>query len=165
MNTRKKGKIRKLFVVLLLFLPLQYGLVGIIGELHSEPWPAFVFPGFKSVYSTGAAIEIDEHLFRIYSVDRDKIKEVRPQDLFPELPLSQIPGFMRTHFHDRTTIGNFSDEAVTWLYHHAGELSTERAGHMEIVIRKNSYIKSEAGILFDSVLYEKTIPIPRPENE
>lgn len=165
MDLKGKRKIRTLFIALCLFLPLQYGLVGIIGELHSEPWPAFVFPGFKNVYSTGSGIEIEQHYFRIYRADRESVTEVRPQDLFPELPLSQIPGFMRTHFHDSVSINTFSDEAVIWLYNLAEELRDEKAEHMEIVIRKNNYLTSEGAIIFDSILSEEFIPIPKRNHE
>lgn len=158
-------KIRTLFIVLLLFLPIQYGLVGIIGELHSEPWPAFVFPGFKNVYSTGNDVDIEQHLFRIYSNDREIVREVKPQDLFTDVPLSQVPGFMRTHFHEQPIIDSLSDEAVIWIYRLAGEISNAKLDHIEIVVRKTRYHKSEVGILFDSVLNEEFIPIPKLEHE
>lgn len=164
MDSGKKSKIGTLFIVLLLFLPLQYGYVGIVGEIHSEPWPAFLFPGFKNVYSTDHSVEIDQHLFRIH-FDDGSIKEVRPQELFPELPLSQIPGFMRTHFQDPVSIESFSDEAVNWLYRLSREYSGEDVVHLEIVIRKNRYLKSEDGMIFDSVLHDEFISIPKPENE
>ncbi len=165
MDSGKKSKIRTLFIVLLLFLPLQYGYVGIVGELYSEPWPSFVFPGFKNVYSTDNSFEIDQHLFRFYSDDSAILKEVRPQELFPELPLSQIPGFMRTHFQDSVTIENFSDEAVIWLYRLIEEYSGENVVQLEIVVRKNRFIKKLDGMTFDSVLQEEFIPISKPENE
>lgn len=165
MNTGKKSKIRTLFIVLILFLPLQYGYVGIMGEIHSEPWPAFVFPGFKNVYSTDHSVEIDQHLFRIHFNDQGSIKEVRPQELFPELPLSQISGFMRTHFQEPFSIENLSDEATNWLYRLSGEYSGGNVVHLEIVIRKNRYLKSEDGMIFDSVLHDEFIPIPKPDHE
>ncbi len=165
MDSKGKSKIRTLFIVLLLFLPLQYGLVGIIGELHSEPWPAFVFPGFKSVYSTGTGVEIEQHLFRVYSEDGEMIQEGRPQELFPDLPLSQIPGFMRTHFHDSISVEHFSEKAVEWVYQKAQEFSDGSADYLEIVIRKNRYLRSEDGLTFDCVLSEELIPIHKIEYE
>jgi len=165
MDAKGKRKIRILFIALLLFLPLQYGMVGIIGELQSEPWPAFVFPGFKSVYSTGSSVEIEQQYFRIYTEDREIKREVRPQDLFPELPLSQIPGFIRTHFLDPISVENFSDEAVLRLYQLADDLSDGNADYVEIVIRTNSYLKVEDGIRLDSVLSEESIPISKPVYE
>lgn len=165
MNPGNKSKIRTLFIVLILFLPLQYGYVGIMGVNYSEPWPAFVFPGFKNVYSTDNRVEIEQHLFRFHLEDDETIKEVRPQEIFPELPLSQIPGFMRTHFQDPETVENFSEEASIWLYRLIEEYSGEKGVHLEVVIRKNRYLKSEDGMIFDTVLHEEFIPIPKPENE
>tara|TARA_R100001143_G_scaffold63545_1_gene71659 strand:+ start:74249 stop:74746 length:498 start_codon:yes stop_codon:yes gene_type:complete len=165
MNFDKKKKIRTLFIVLLLFLPLQYGYVGIVGELYSEPWPSFLFPGFKNVYSTDDSFEIDQHLFRFYSDDLSTLKEVRPQELFPELPLSQIPGFMRTHFQEPSSIENFSNEAVLWLFNLIEKYSGENVNQIEIVLRKNRFKKGSDGMIFDSVIHEEFIAISKPENE
>lgn len=165
MDSGKKKKIRTLFIVLLLFLPLQYGYVGVVGEIYSEPWPSFIFPGFKNVYSTDNSFEIDQHLFRFYTDDPASLKEVRPQDLFPELPLSQIPGFMRTHFQDPASIENFSDEAAIWLYRLIEEYSGKNVDQLEIVIRKNRFIKRSEGMTFDSVIHEEFISISKPEND
>lgn len=165
MESGKEKKIRTLFIILLIFLPLQYGYVGIVGELHSEPWPAFVFPGFKNVYSVESRFEIDQHLFRLHFDDQITSKEVLPQNLFSELPLSQMAGFMRTHFLDATGMDHFSEEALIWLYRLSGDYSGEDVVLIEIVIRKNRYIRSNDGMAFESVLHEEYIPIPRPDNE
>lgn len=165
MDSAKKSKIRTLFIILLLFLPLQYGYVGIVGAIHSEPWPAFVFPGFKNVHSTGNSILIEEHLFKAHFVNQGSTEEVRPQELFPALPLSQIPGFMRTHFQDAEVVRNFSDEAAIWLYRLSKDYFGDEIVQLEIVRRTNRYLKSGDGITFDSVLHEEIIPIPKPENE
>lgn len=165
MDPTKKNQIRTLFIVLLLFLPLQYGYVGILGEIYSEPWPAFVFPGFKNVYSTDNTFEIDQHLFRFHLKDPATIQEVQPQELFPDLPQSQTAGFMRAHFLDPASVSNFSEEAAAWLYNLTEEYSGESIVRLEIVIRKNRYLKRDDGITFDSILFEEFIPIPNPENE
>lgn len=165
MGSGKENKIRKLFIILIVFLPIQYGYVGIVGEIQSEPWPAFVFPGFKNVYSVESSFEIEQYFFRLHFDDLITTKEVRPQELFPELPLSQMAGFVRTHFQDAVTIENLSDEAVIWLYRLSGDYSGLNVVHMEIVIRKNRYVRSEDGMIFDSVLHEEFFSISRPENE
>lgn len=165
MDSGKLSKIRTLFIVLLLFLPLQYGYVGVIGEIHSEPWPAFVFPGFKNVYSTDNHFEINQQLFRLHFDNQETTKEVLPQDLFPELPLSQIPGFMRTHFQDSVSVENLSDDASNWLYRISGEYIGENVVFLEIVNRTNRFLKSDKGMIFDSVLQEELIAIPKSENE
>ncbi len=49
--------VRRLFVAVLILLPLQYALVGVVGLRWSEPWPALVMPGFQRVYTPDALRE------------------------------------------------------------------------------------------------------------
>jgi hypothetical protein len=55
--------VRYIFIATMVFLPLQYVLVGIIGSIRSEPWPAFVFPGFKNVYHAADIITLRNPIF------------------------------------------------------------------------------------------------------
>lgn len=164
MDTVKEGRIRKLFIVALIFLPIQYAFVGIIGELESEPWPAFVFPGFKNVYSVNDSFEITHHFFNVYPAGSESAIEVRPEQMFSNLPLSQVPGFMRTHFQEPESIANFSEDAGIWLYQLAGDFLQSEPVRIEVVTRVSSYLQSERGIIFDSILDERIISIAKPEN-
>lgn len=112
MNSRR---VRLIFIGLFIFLPIQYALVGVIGDLKSEPWPAFVFPGFKNVYVYDNGYEIDHLNFEIYTEGKIQPTVLLTHELFPELPKSQISGFLSSHFQDAASIEGFSDDTREWL--------------------------------------------------
>jgi len=111
-----KKTIRKLFIGVMIFLPLQYAMVGIVGFYDAEPWPAFVFPGFKSVPVTDYAFETEQKVFVLVPEDdqSDSLKK-SPAELFPEIPISQLSGFMRQNFSDETDFTLLSPEGKNWL--------------------------------------------------
>jgi len=105
--------IKRIFLFFIIYLPIQYALVGVIGLNGSEPWPAFVFPGFKSVFATEDNVEIDEaRFFAITDNDQQKRTEIAPSHLFEGLPASQLQGFLRSNFNKQK---EFSDEAKQWF--------------------------------------------------
>jgi hypothetical protein len=107
----KKTTVTYLFIAAFVFLVLQYAAVGIIGVMDEEPWPAFVFPGFKSVYVYDDGFRIDQSYFEIIHNDGETVRRMLPHELFPELPKSQISGFMRSHFNDEDRVAQLSEEA------------------------------------------------------
>ncbi len=115
----KESTVTYLFIAAFIFLVLQYAAVGIIGVLDEEPWPAFVFPGFKSVYVYDDGYRVDQTLFEIVNNDGETVTRMMPQELFPELPNSQISGFMRSHFNDERWVAQLSEEARGLLIHQA----------------------------------------------
>lgn len=112
-----KKTIRRLFIGVMIFLPLQYAMVGIVGLYDAEPWPAFVFPGFKSVPVIDDAFETEQKVFELVPADEkaDTLKK-SPAELFPDIPVSQLSGFMRQNFSDDTVI---SPEGRKWLLERA----------------------------------------------
>jgi hypothetical protein len=49
--------IRRLFLGLLILLPLQYAIAGLVQFLSGrEPWPALVMPGFKATWDGHAPL-------------------------------------------------------------------------------------------------------------
>ena len=43
-----RANVRWFFVAVMIFLPLQYSLVGLAGVWEGEPWPALVLPAFQA---------------------------------------------------------------------------------------------------------------------
>lgn len=147
----KKYRVSKLFIAVMIFLPLQYAAVGIVGELHSEPWPAFTLPGFKNVYVTeDDLIQIEQKRFVIFEEDRSEPIELRPQEMFPLIPLSQVPGFMRTHFSDRRTVENLSVQAKQYLIEQVTKITGTEPERMELIIRVEKYRSIENELILDS---------------
>lgn len=117
----KERRIRILFTTVLILLPLQYAWVGVMGVIQSEPWPALVFPGFKSVYSDGERFFVTKTDIVVAGQDHEEV--LHPAELLSELPLSQLPGFMRTHFGSQLKVESLSREQREWLRQRA-EITT-----------------------------------------
>lgn len=97
MEDYRKRKIRAGFLVFFVYLIFQYGMVGIIGVIYSEPWPAFTLPGFKNVFDTG---EFIEHKVPVFVVTGGAGEELilRPAQIFRDIPVSHHNGIMRHQF-------------------------------------------------------------------
>lgn len=120
-----KKSIRRLFIGVMIFLPLQYAAVGIVGLLDAEPWPAFVFPGFKSVPVFDDSFETEQKVFELVPEDsKDDILQQTPAELFPDIPVSQLSGFMRHNFSADRDFDSLSAEGKSWLLDRA-ERATE----------------------------------------
>lgn len=132
---RKSGY---LFIALFIFLVIQYGLVGIIGVTDREPWPAFVFPGFKSVYVYDEGYEIEQIHFDLHILkgDTEVVQRYKPYDFFPQLPKSQLSGFLSVHFGSAQHIRSFSDETVSWLNEQAVKVTGLEPVRLEVISEK-----------------------------
>lgn len=138
--------VRKIFIFILFFLPLQYIVVGVVGYYMAEPWPAFVFPGFKNVYESNNYYLVQQTRFELYGTGNEKIASVEPYHFFPDVPHSQIAGLMRSVFHDLETIRDFSPEAKELLYHNSRRIAGRDVRRMEIV-QIVDFLKSGSGNL------------------
>lgn len=127
--------VRKIFIVILIFLPFQYIMVGIVGYYKAEPWPAFVFPGFKNVYQTDDHYLIRQTLFEFYDTEEQKITSIQPHRFFPELPRSQIAGLMRSIFPPKKELMEFSPRARDFFYENSKKIAGQNVSRMEIVYR------------------------------
>lgn len=125
--------VRKIFIVILIFLPLQYIMVGVLGYYKAEPWPAFVFPGFKNVYQSQDYYLIQETQFEFYNPQGLKLTGIQPYRFFPELPRSQIAGLMRSLFPAQKEMKEFSPAAKEFLYENSKRIAGEDVSRMEVV--------------------------------
>ncbi|MCC5908493.1 MAG: hypothetical protein JJU13_19905 [Balneolaceae bacterium] len=142
--------VKLIFIVVMIWLPLQYGIVGIVGYYHSEPWPAFVFPGFKSVHVFEEGFEIGQTRFEVYREDGEELISLQPQQLFSEIPLSQVPGFMRAHFHDDESIREISAEGRFWLRFQVQQAAGIEPNAMDVVQYVEYYSHHPEGAVKDS---------------
>ena len=155
-----KRSVIRLFIAVMIFMLIQYAVVGIVGELHSEPWPAFVLPGFKNVYVSGDDLfQIEQKRFVIEINGQPQVEELRPQELFPELPLSQVPGFMRTHFSGRSDLERLSDQARSFLYRQAKNVLGSEPLMIELMIEVEKYRFVDGELILQSVDQQDRIPI------
>lgn len=134
-------QVRKLFIFVLIFLPLQYVLVGIIGSLQSEPWPAFVFPGFKNVYVYEDGYELRDVIFEIHQESEEEPVRLSSLRIFPEIPPSQISGFVRTHFSTPDQVNHLNEESKKWLIRHAERFADQPVTDIRISWVRNYYSK------------------------
>jgi hypothetical protein len=92
--TMTRTQVRQLFGAAALFLVLQYGLVGVVGLIASEPWPAIVLPGFKSVYATTDAVTVDKPAIEVVFRDGNRTTVETPRFLAP-MPRSHQTSFLQ----------------------------------------------------------------------
>jgi hypothetical protein len=142
---------RNIFISILIFLPLQYILVGIVGYYKAEPWPAFVFPGFKNVYDTEQNYEIHQTRFEVYNSSEEKIASLSPNLFFSGLPRSQIDGLTRIHFQNKPRVGSFSPGAKSFLIEKSKQLTSPEASRVEIIYRKDVLRRGTESIYIDTV--------------
>jgi len=93
----ERKTIRLLFLVVLVLLPIQYGLVGLLGADVGEPWPAVVLPGFKSVWQNGEKITIPRAAFNVRFASGET-ETVDPALVLAGLPASHHLAVMRRQY-------------------------------------------------------------------
>lgn len=141
----RKKPIRKIFIVVLIYLLLQYAAVGIIGYIYSEPWPAFVFPGFKNVYVYDDGFEIVRTTFELHYINNEiKPTVVTPSQLFPEIPNSQLAGFLRVHFDGEAKSNDITPAGLDWLEKQARRAAVTDVESL-VFIRTREYWQNHAG--------------------
>ena len=153
-------KVRNLFIFFFLLLPFQYGLTGFIGFIYTDPWPAFTFPGFKSVNVYQDLYEIPKDYFEVYNTRGEKTGTFKSYQFFPDLPRSQIAGFMRTHFADSSAIESLSSDAKNWLKNHSRQLTDVDVGALKFISTVEYYRRTPTGLELDSTEYQFTAVIP-----
>lgn len=154
----KKGRVKSLFIGILIILPLQYGLVGIVGEIHSEPWPALVFPGFKSVhYFQGNYILERTHFEFEATSEKEGTRYLSPRQLFHDIPTQNINGFMRTVFTDQESVDKFSAETLKWLQERAEQLTEVETRDIKLVRSREFASRKGTVLQIDSVAVQQVI--------
>lgn len=143
--------VKRIFIFFLIFLPLQYAVVGIVGYYTSEPWPAFVFPGFKNVYVYGDTYEINRYLVEVADKDGQQLREFTPQQFFYEIPNSQVAGFLRANLDDINDFQAFDRETRQWFRDRAQELTGEQTGEIYYLHRREYMTRKNSSLTQDSV--------------
>ncbi|MDZ7720691.1 MAG: hypothetical protein U5K72_17875 [Balneolaceae bacterium] len=151
--------VKRIFLFFIFYLPFQYILVGVVGLHYSEPWPAFVFPGFKTIYSTEGNVEIDEaRFFAVPGSKPGERIEIAPSALFEGLPASQLQGFLRSNFSDQR---KFSDEAKEWFRNRLDRLyPDENFSSLQLEWSVVSYRHDENSVSITGRETSQTITIP-----
>lgn len=144
-------KVQTIFLIILIFLPLQYVAVGIIGSYAGEPWPAFVFPGFKNVYESENFFIVQETEFDLYSSSNDKIASLSPHLFFAEIPRSQIGGLTRTLFQNQADIESFSPAAKEFLLKNGTLLTDHKISRLDVIYKENFLRVEHEKVRTDSV--------------
>lgn len=157
----RRKTVKTIFLFFLIYLPVQYMLIGIAGLAGTEPWPAFALPGFKQVYSTSSETQVIDPQFYIKFEDSQTEKKVAPAELFQGLQPSQLYGFIRTNFMQP---GEYSSEVKSWLKHRTKLLYPDKPIGM-LYIRWNSIIFERRGGKLQETSAEtmRVITIPMQE--
>jgi len=152
--------IRYLFVFFMIWLPVQYGLIGLISQKSSEPWPAFIFPGFKNVFVFPEGAWTITYLdFELCCDPSQEVVQLPSMELFSGIPRSQSQGFLRSNFGDSDQIAAFDDETRTWLKRTAEELYPDYEFRtLDAVWNETFYSGSDAAV--DSVRELGRVSIP-----
>jgi hypothetical protein len=151
--------VRRVFIIVLILLPLQYAVVGIVGLYSSEPWPTFVFPGFKSVYVYGDSYQINEYIVAVEKKDNRQLREFTPRQFFYEIPNSQLAGFLRSNLESEEDIHSTDESTRNWIHERGEELIECKAGRVQY-IHKRRYMTRKGGELrVDSVVVVKTLDL------
>lgn len=118
----KTKTVKRIFLFFLIYLPVQYAVVGIVGYYNTEPWPAFTFPGFKNVYVYGDVYTVNHYFLEIEVPGRQSVRTYSPNEFFPEVPNSIVAGFLRANLSERA-IENYDTETKNWFLSRAEELT------------------------------------------
>lgn len=89
-----RANVRRLFIGVLVLLPAQYALVGVVGAWKSEPWPALIMPAFQAsdLDADGALTDVKPELTATFASGERVAVPVR--GLLQALPPSHHPAFL-----------------------------------------------------------------------
>ncbi|MEX2641447.1 MAG: hypothetical protein WD266_12215 [Balneolales bacterium] len=120
--------VRRIFIFFLVFLPVQYGFVGLAGHLGMvEPWPALVFPGFKNVYDGEEGITLVYSRLSVILADSSR-QAVPVPEFLRAVPHSHHRAIMAGQF-NAVSAKNLNAETRSWVYN---RLRTE-TGRTDII--------------------------------
>jgi hypothetical protein len=155
--------VRRLFVAVLIFLPVQYALVGIIGHYHSEPWPALVLPAFQTTWDHDESIQIEQVSLDVTFEDSTRAP-VAVESLFADLPRSQHRGFFRSQCQPVQLSGDARTErclqpgAAMWMHRQAAALFPDQSpARLDVIWNRLTYVPSRSSEAPHSTV--KTVPL------
>lgn len=154
-----KKTVKRLFIFILIYLPLQYAVVGIVGLKSSEPWPAFVFPGFKSVYVYGDSYQLNDFVMAVENNENSLIREFTPRQFFYEIPNSQLAGFLRVNLESAEDSMVFDSSTRKWFHERGDELLGTSARNIYYIHRQRFMTRIDGGMKTDSVVVLKRLNI------
>ncbi len=163
MESTKKKTVKRIFIFFLCYLPIQYGLVGVVGYYQSEPWPAFVFPGFKSVHVYDGHYAVNQFFIEVSHPNEIEPTRLTLQTFFDDMPLSMIPAFMRSNLSDQEYVNSFSDETLRWFDQRANEKTGHRTESIQLFHERNFMQRTKGGLTLDSVQVIQSVQILRGE--
>lgn len=153
--------VKRIFLFFLIYLPLQYAVIGIVGYYDSEPWPSFAFPGFKNVYVFDGLYEIRDYQFELTDENDDRITTLTPAQLFQEIPTSKLNRFMRANFSDEISIEGFSRKTEDWLLEKAQDASSSPVASVDVVHYQKYFQRDIFELDTDSVLITNRYTVAR----
>jgi len=153
--------IKRIFIFFLCYLPIQYGLVGVVGYYKAEPWPAFVFPGFKSVHVYDGHYAVNQFFIEVSHPGVEEVNRLTLQDFFHEMPLSKIPAFMRSNLTDQDYVDAFSSETLDWFDQRAIEITGQSPQQMNMLHERAFMRRTTSGLEQDSVQVIQRVKILR----
>lgn len=126
-------------------------LVGVIGYYDSEPWPAFVFPGFKNVYVYNGLYKISKTEFEFYDDSNKLISTLEADELLTGLPQSQLSGVISELFQTREKVNNLSYETRKWLIQSGRKILGNQVYRLDIIRKDEYFERSDSELRVDSV--------------
>ncbi|REL33301.1 hypothetical protein DYD21_11000 [Rhodohalobacter sp. SW132] len=163
MKSTQRKTVKRIFIFFLCYLPIQYGLVGVIGYYQAEPWPAFVFPGFKNVYVYDGHYAVNQFFIEVSHPDQIEPTRLTLQTFFDDMPLSMIPAFMRSNLSDQEYVNTFSDETLDWFNQRASEKTGRETNEIQMLHERSFMQRTADGLEQDSVQVIQRVQILRGE--
>lgn len=132
-------RIRRLFQVLAVLLPLQYALVGLV-QLGGgrEPWPLLVMPGFKATWHEGMPLLSQRVTFAIQQSD-GTIRPLPADTVLAVLPYSHHRAMLEHFFRPASLSGTPETERIRqpearrWLWNRLQALTGSTPVRVDIV--------------------------------
>src|SRR5690625_1649573 len=148
--------VKRIFILTILCLILQYGVVGLAGYYHSEPWPELVFPGFRSVLDIEEGFEISRYELYFIQAGEDTTV-ITPAELYYVIPDSQRPGFMRRRSGDDSESLLFTALSQEWIKGQVEQITGYRPEQMVVLELWDYYSHRNNRAVRDSVVVKTKI--------
>lgn len=157
--TMSRHTVRYIFIFALIVLPVQYGLVGIIGHSHSEPWPTLVLPAFQSVGDQDGPISVNQITLEATFNDGERTS-IPVEAFLSDLPPSQHLGFFRSQCQPASLSGTtrtkrcLDADAATWARNRVASLHPDRSPRrLDVVWNRLTYTPPHAADGNDSPMH------------
>jgi len=137
--------IRRLLLGLLILLPLQYAIAGLVQFLSGrEPWPVLVMPGFKATWDGHAPLLAPKVTFIAHYADGTS-KRLSADTVLAPLPYSHHQAMLAAFFQPASLSGTPATERVrnpdasSWLQSRLQALTGATPVRVDIVWEEIRY--------------------------